>query len=140
VVGNPGNKFGKYLQQRFSHPGVNFTGAIYDKDRIDILRSHAGMYYHGHSVGGTNPSLLEAMATGARISAHDNPFNRAVLQDLATYFSTSDEVSEEQISLPPMYEGLSKSMKERIRNEYSWEKISRLYLDCFERGIARRSG
>lgn len=140
VVGNPGNKFGKYLQQRFSHPGVNFTGAIYDKDRIDILRSHAGIYYHGHSVGGTNPSLLEAMATGARISAHDNPFNRAVLQNLASYFSTPDELAAGQRNLPPMDYALSHLMKDRIRNEYSWEKISRLYLDCFERGIARRSG
>lgn len=139
VVGNPGNAFGKYLQQRFRHPSMQFTGAIYNKEKIDALRRHAGMYYHGHSVGGTNPSLLEAMATGARIAAHDNPFNRAVLQDLAIYFSTADEVAAGQINFPPMDDLLSHSMKERIRREYSWEKISRLYLNCFQTGLAEKT-
>jgi glycosyltransferase involved in cell wall biosynthesis len=139
VVGNPGNAFGKYLQQRFRHPSVQFTGAIYNKEKIDVLRKHAGMYYHGHSVGGTNPSLLEAMATGARIAAHDNPFNRAVLQNLATYFSTSDEVAAGQISYPPMDEIQSHSMKDRIQKEYSWEKISRQYLDCFQEGLTEKT-
>lgn len=141
VVGNPGNAFGKYLRQRFNHPSITFTGAIYDKQKIDVLRRFAGIYYHGHSVGGTNPSLLEAMAAGALISAHDNPFNKAVLQDLALYFSTKETIAAQQMAPPePDRQLLRKQLCQRIETEYSWDKISKSYLECFENGISSRSG
>jgi glycosyltransferase involved in cell wall biosynthesis len=134
VIGNPGNAFGKYLKSRFRHPSISFTGAIYDKECIDELRKFAFLYYHGHSVGGTNPSLLEAMATGARIAAHDNVFNRAVLENLAMYFSDSDDVARQQLSHPPMNQvEVAEKMKARIVDQFSWEKISSLYLKCFKR-------
>ena len=135
VVGNASNGFGQYLKKRFNHPSIQFPGAIYNKESIDCLRSYAGFYYHGHSVGGTNPSLLEAMATGSLISAHDNQFNRAALSDLALYFSSADEVASQQTSKIPFDRAeLARKLKDRIVSEFSWEKISREYLHCFSEG------
>ena len=133
VIGNAGNSFGKKLCQRFRHASVIFPGAVYDKQCIDALRQNAHIYYHGHSVGGTNPSLLEAMAAGAFISAHDNIFNRAVLGELAIYFSSAEQIASQQIDLPGIDRAiLSGKLKERIISEFSWEKISGEYLSVFE--------
>jgi glycosyltransferase involved in cell wall biosynthesis len=86
-------------------------------------------------VGGTNPSLLEAMATGALISAHDNQFNRAALTDLALYFSSAEEVAKQQTSEIPFDRAeLSQKLKARIVSEFSWKKISLKYLHCFSEG------
>ena len=132
VVGNAGNAFGKYLTNRFQNPAIVFPGAIYDKETIDVLRQNCAFYYHGHSVGGTNPSLLEAMACGPLISAHNNVFNRAVLGNLALYFSSEEEVASQQSeSITLNRKELAENLKTRIREEFSWEKISKQYLDCF---------
>jgi len=66
---------------------VFFAGALYDADRLATLRRGALVYLHGHRVGGTNPSLLEAMAAGNAVVAHDNDFNRQVAADGALYFN-----------------------------------------------------
>lgn len=67
---------------------VLFTGAIYDKEVVAALRYHSLFYMHGHTVGGTNPSLLEALGAGNPVIAHDNRFNRWVAGDGARYFRT----------------------------------------------------
>ena len=72
---------------------VVFLGPIYDKAEVEALRFHSATYLHGHTVGGTNPSLVEAMAAGNPVIAHDNPYNRWVARDAAVYFSTEDDVS-----------------------------------------------
>lgn len=66
---------------------VVFTGAIYDKPIIGAIRFYSLAYAHGHQVGGTNPSLVEALGAGNPVIAHDNPFNRWVAGDAGTYFS-----------------------------------------------------
>lgn len=66
---------------------VHFPGAIYDHDTVDALRRFARLYVHGHTLGGTNPSLIEALGAGVATLAHDNPFNRWVSGDAAEYFS-----------------------------------------------------
>ena len=65
---------------------VLFPGAIYDPVVVRSLRAHAMFHVHGHTVGGTNPSLVEAMGAGNAVLAHDNPFNRWVAQKSAIYF------------------------------------------------------
>lgn len=70
---------------------VSFPGAIYDKRVVDALRFHALLYIHGHTVGGTNPSLVEAMAAGCPVLAHDNEFNRWVAGPEAAYFSSATD-------------------------------------------------
>ncbi len=68
-------------------PEVRFPGAIYDPPTVAALRAHARLYLHGHTVGGTNPSLVEALGAGSPTLAHDNPFNRWVAGEAARYFS-----------------------------------------------------
>ncbi|NQX81938.1 MAG: DUF1972 domain-containing protein, partial [Flavobacteriaceae bacterium] len=95
VIGNiNATDFGQYLKKKFeNHNGIRFLGAIYDLNTLDNLRYNARLYFHGHSVGGTNPSLLEAMGSSALIAAHDNEFNKAILEEDAYYFKTAEDVS-----------------------------------------------
>ena len=72
---------------------VIFPGAIYDVNIVSSLRYYAAFYVHGHQVGGTNPSLVEALGAGNAILAHDNPFNRWVAKKGAIYFSGKGEAS-----------------------------------------------
>lgn len=67
---------------------IMFLGAIYDAEQVQALRFFSRFYIHGHTVGGTNPSLVEALGAGSPILAHDNIFNRWVAGDGACYFST----------------------------------------------------
>src|SRR5258706_2174031 len=93
VIGNMTNKFGKYVCSEYNCPGIKYTGPVFDQPELNNLRYYSARYFHGHSVGGTNPSLLEAMACGCNIAAHNNVFNNAVLQNEADYFSNLDEVA-----------------------------------------------
>lgn len=72
---------------------VLFPGAIYDLEVVNALLYYSGFYCHGHSVGGTNPSLIQAMAAGCRVIAHDNIFNRGILKDQAVYFISETELA-----------------------------------------------
>lgn len=67
---------------------VDFAGTIYDKKTVQALRFHSKAYLHGHTVGGTNPSLIEAMAAGDPVIAQDNKYNRWVIGEGALYFDT----------------------------------------------------
>ncbi len=70
---------------------VRFLGPLFDQDTVQALRFHSALYFHGHQVGGTNPSLVEALGAGNAIVAHDNRFNRWVAGDAARYFKDADE-------------------------------------------------
>ena len=72
-------------------PDVFFVGAIYDAPVVDALRSHARFYVHGHTVGGTNPSLVQALGAGTPVLAHDNPYNRWVCGPAAGRFFVDEE-------------------------------------------------
>jgi glycosyltransferase involved in cell wall biosynthesis len=67
---------------------VVFPGAIYEAPVVQALRHFARFYLHGHRVGGTNPSLVEALGAGCAVIAHDNHFNRWVTGDGAAYFDS----------------------------------------------------
>lgn len=73
---------------------VIFPGALYEKELVEALRFHARLYVHGHTVGGTNPSLVEALGAGNAVLAHDNPFNRWVAGNGACYFRSTVEIGE----------------------------------------------
>jgi len=73
---------------------VRFLGTDFDPERLTALRYWAFAYCHGHSVGGTNPSLLEAMACGSATIAHDNPYNREVAGESADYFDTAESFAD----------------------------------------------
>lgn len=91
--------FGKYQQGHAYHDAVRraasdeveFVGPVYDPAIVASLRFHSRLYVHGHQVGGTNPSLVEALGAGSAILAHDNRFNRWVAQEAASYFVTTTD-------------------------------------------------
>ena len=72
---------------RGSSAEVLFPGAIFDRSRLSALRFHSTLYLHGHTVGGTNPSLVEAMAAGNAVIAHGNVYNRWVAGTGNEYFT-----------------------------------------------------
>ena len=74
---------------------VLFAGPVYERDDIDALRFHARLYIHGHTVGGTNPALIEALGAGTPVLAHDNSFNRAVAGSSANYFRDENECARQ---------------------------------------------
>ena len=143
LVGKTSTRHAKQLLRRYGRDrGVRFLGGIYDYEVLSSLRCHARLYFHGHSVGGTNPSLLEAMATGAFIAAHDNPFNRAVLEDRALYFSSAADVARllggEHSHLRAVWVPAN---RQRIREKHTWRQAAEQHIAAFERGLAaQRAG
>jgi glycosyltransferase involved in cell wall biosynthesis len=89
----PGHAYQDTVKMFASHE-VLFLGAVYEKGVVDALRFYARFYVHGHQVGGTNPSLVEALGAGNAVLAHDNPYNRWVAGEGGMYFSNEDECSE----------------------------------------------
>ncbi|AWA31374.1 glycosyltransferase family 1 protein [Flavobacterium magnum] len=133
VVGKHETRYGKYLKDKFrGHPHLRFMGGIYHLEHLNNLRFFSNIYFHGHSVGGTNPSLLEAMASGAFIAAHDNSFNRGVLGDNAAYFSDPAQVKNILQSIKKNDNlHLVQQNFESIVNDFNWEKINGKYLQLF---------
>ncbi len=126
IIGNITNQFGKYITAKYRDPRIKFSDAIYNQVELDNLRYYSSLYFHGHTVGGTNPSLLEAMACGCRIAAHNNRFNRAVLQQEADYFHNIADIAA-VISFPKTVSVIEKWKKinlDKIRMIYNQEKIT----------------
>lgn len=131
VIGNPANKFGTYLQEKFKEDKrINFLGPIYDIEILNNLRYFSRYYFHGHSVGGTNPSLLEAMASNSFVVAHKNSFNESVLGEDAIYFSEKMDI-QRLLDEPKKYSEYRNINIEnnfrKIKSQYSWEFIINEY-------------
>jgi glycosyltransferase involved in cell wall biosynthesis len=128
VIGKHNTKYGKYLLDKFkSNSEILFLGSIYNQNHLNNLRYYSNLYFHGHSVGGTNPSLLEAMASNALIVANDNIFNKSILNNDAFYFSNSVEVSQLLKKRKPQYTSLVKNNKSKIVNQYTLSAINGQY-------------
>lgn len=111
-------------------PEVRFVGAVYDKDVVQALRYFSSFYLHGHQVGGTNPSLVEAMGAGNAILAHDNRFNRWVAGSGALYFNDVEELSghiSAVLENPSERDRLSQESKARFSAEFTWDFILAKY-------------
>lgn len=117
---------------------IRFTGTVYDKELLKKIRENAYGYFHGHEVGGTNPSLLEALACTDLNLLLDVGFNREVARDSALYFTkeegnlaalihTADHMQTAQI------QALGMCAHERIAKYYSWEYITDKYEQIFIR-------
>ena len=133
MVGNGNNLFGRALRRKYRDERIIYLGAIFDKKILDNLRYHSRLYFHGHTAGGTNPSLLEAMGANALICAHENPFNREVLEDNAFYFKTEQDISKLLTSNFEKYSyGKWKTNNSlAIKNQYNWETIIENYYQLF---------
>jgi len=115
---------------------IIFLGSIYDLTILDMLRQNCFAYIHGHSVGGTNPSLIEAMIMKNIIIAHDNEFNREVCGDLGVYFTDVGDLINKLDLIEnnfSSYVNLKEELHHRAREKYSWKHVSNNYIILFEK-------
>ncbi len=121
------SEYAKKLKKQYaSYPNIHLLDAIYDLDILYVLRSNASIYVHGHSAGGTNPSLVEAMFFGMPIVAYDCVYNRATTQEKAYYFKNTEDLREllnEEMDGTPM-----RSIAEE---NYMWKKIAQQYEQTY---------
>ena len=134
VIGNyDDSKYGKSLFEKYkNNKQIKFLGGIYDINILNNLRYFSNLYFHGHSVGGTNPSLIEAMASNALIVAHDNEFNKYILKNNAYYFKTIGDVKKYSDSLDSNLEKhkIEENFKQ-ISINYNYDNINEMYLNFF---------
>jgi glycosyltransferase involved in cell wall biosynthesis len=103
---------------------------IYDQRDLDCLRSQAEVYIHGHSAGGTNPSLVEAMSLGLPVFAFDVPFNRYTSQNAAGYFKDAEELAMLLgRSCPDALASMGTALAEHARIRYTWRVITGRYRE-----------
>jgi glycosyltransferase involved in cell wall biosynthesis len=115
---------------------VIFPGAIYDKPTVRALRLYGIAYVHGHQVGGTNPSLVEALGASSAVIAHDNPFNRWVAGDAGLFFANEDDCEtyiDRLIGSSSLREELRAAAHLRWVAEFTWEKVLGEYLNLIGR-------
>lgn len=130
IVGNWQNSdYGKKLLEKYKDcPAVYQLSPIYDPIRLNELRGKCTLYLHGHSCGGTNPSLVEAMYLGLPIAAFDVNFNRETTENQALYFKNADELkilchnaSDTDLK------SIGRRMKAIADRRYTWQRISECY-------------
>jgi len=132
VLGNYDKAENLYKEKVFSAASgeVIFPGAIYDKEQVSALRYHALFYAHGHQVGGTNPSLVEALGAGSPVLAHNNKYNKWVVKESSQFFSSKDECAEKITHLLENKADLEQmriKSKENFRENFTWLKILSAY-------------
>jgi glycosyltransferase involved in cell wall biosynthesis len=135
VGGNPyQNYYTKKIDSEASN-NVILPGFIYDQDLLKELWCFSFAYIHGNNVGGTNPALLQAMASACFTISIDNPFNRDVLSNCGIYYKGTKESLSEQMQWalvhPNMLEGYKEKAQVRIIEQYSWEKVTDQYEKLF---------
>ncbi len=139
IITNVNDKFLEELEQKLHYkkdPRIQFVGTVYDQELLMKIRENAYGYFHGHEVGGTNPSLLEALGCTDLNLLLDVGFNREVAEEAALYWSkepgnlaklieAADQLSAEQLA------DLGAKAKQRIADAYSWQFICNEYEKLF---------
>ena len=119
---------------------VRFLGPVWDQEQLDQLYAHAATYIHGHSVGGTNPSLLRAIGAGAATVAYDVGFNREVLNEDGRYFHAETELArhlEDAERDPAVTLERGRRLQQRARL-YDWDEVATGY-ERLARDLAGRA-
>lgn len=138
LVGNwKSTEWGRNIKSKYEkEKNLILLDAIYDKSILDVLRSNCYLYVHGHSAGGTNPSLCEAMYLGLPILAFSNGYNENTTFFKAKYFKNADDlcnivrnISKEELDC------MRPVMKELAMKHYRWEGIAKEYEKLFEKII-----
>jgi glycosyltransferase involved in cell wall biosynthesis len=134
IVGNWENSaYGISLKKKYSQFGnIHLLDPIYDQYELNKIRGNCNVYIHGHSAGGTNPSLVEAMYLGLPIIAYSVSYNKETTHGLAKYFNSDadlkniiNSIDTEELSL------IAKKMKDVAVNNYTWSRISNQYSNIF---------
>lgn len=126
-------KYGIDLRAKYSNfSNIHLLDPIYDQDQLNALRSNASFYVHGHSAGGTNPSLVEAMCLGLPILSYGIDYNRETTNHRARYFKSSEEL----LNQLPYFIGndlsrMGGELQQYGLQKYAWYRIASLYASAF---------
>jgi hypothetical protein len=140
VIGNCETRYGRFLREKYKdYSNIRFLGGIYNISLLNNLRHFAKIYFHGHTVGGTNPSLLESMGAGAFICAHENIFNRSILGKNALYFESAEDVGSflEHDTFHGRDDFINKNWC-KLQNYFSWNSIVSQYEKVFIEALGER--
>ena len=143
LITNVNEKFLNELEEKLHFKRdkrIKFVGTVYDQELLKKIRENAFAYFHGHTVGGTNPSLIEALGSTDLNLLVDVGFNREVAEDCALYWSrddgslaklidSSDQLNENQIA------EMGRKAKARVAAEYTWNKICGQYEEVFVKNM-----
>ena len=126
------------IRELASDPRIILLGGVFDQELLDQLYGNSRTYVHGHSVGGTNPSLLRAMGAGAPVLAFDVEFNREVTADRAFFWKDADDLTAlfDQVADDDIDEPLAEFStlgRRRIAETYQWETVADKYEDLLYR-------
>ncbi len=117
--------YGKGLLEKYKDYGnITMHGPMYDLDTLNVLRSESRYYIHGHSAGGTNPSLVEAMFSGCNILAYDVVYNRETMANMGAHFGSTEELVK-LVEAGEVFN--SEVMMEVAEERYTWKRIARRY-------------
>ena len=130
MVGNWAHSdYARQLQEQYGNrPNITLHAPIYDQAQLNAYRANCALYLHGHSCGGTNPSLVEAMYLALPIAAFDCNFNRETTENKALYFKDAEALHDivermNELNLPC----IASNMKEIADRRYTWKRIAECY-------------
>lgn len=125
------SQYGKELHEKYGNlPNIRLLSPIYDLKVLNVLRSHCRFYIHGHSAGGTNPSLVEAMFFQKPIWAFDVVYNRETTENKANYFSSVEDLLE-LLNSDTLFQENANAMLEIAQRRYRWQFIAKQYEDLY---------
>jgi glycosyltransferase involved in cell wall biosynthesis len=146
IVGSSGSGGSLETQVRRlaqSKPNLTWLGHVADDRKLYSLWRNCGVYFHGHSVGGTNPALVQAMACGAPILARDTVFNREVLLDAGMFVEPQGQsilhAAERLLSDRPLQDVLSARAQHRAKEAYSWNSVCTAYETALDLAVEEKS-
>lgn len=126
------SEYGRKLREKYSiYPNMYLLDSIYDLQTLGVLRSGCKYYIHGHSAGGTNPSLVEAMFFGKPIFCYDVIYNRETTQNKGLYFSSALQLQQQLNEPASIYLPYGKCMQEIAMKWYCWSTVAQQYESLF---------
>jgi glycosyltransferase involved in cell wall biosynthesis len=132
IIGNWNfSRYGIRIKNNYQNKkNIVLLDAIYEQDDLNVIRSNAQLYLHGHSAGGTNPGLVEAMFLGMPIFCFDNVFNRYTTENKAEYFDSIEKLHNMLKNLSDqILQRISADMKQISQRRYRWDIIAQKYYD-----------
>lgn len=137
-IGNWNNsKYGKILKKKYSkYKNIHLMNPVFEKNSLYYIRSKSKAYIHGHSVGGTNPSLVEMMFFEKPIFAFDCSFNKYTTENHALFFGDSESLRNLiNYTKKEHLDAVAKNSFLLAQKKYTWKKIGKEYFDLFENHI-----
>ena len=139
IITNVNDAFLNELEEKLGYRAdkrIKFVGTVYDQELLMKIRENAYGYFHGHEVGGTNPSLLEALGSTELNLLLNVGFNKEVAEDAALYWEKMDGnlsalIDKADAMEESEREAMGVKAKQRITEAYSWEFISKRYAEVF---------